>query len=78
MCNTRTEASGEVHKETPSQNLNEVLAGDSFHYFFFSCHANGVSPSYNFTEYICPQNRTCLPSFQWCTPDEILPVRGKC
>ena len=48
---------------------------------FSSCRANNshdeeVSAWCNFKEYFCPHNRTCLPSFQRCTPDEVCQYEG--
>ena len=48
---------------------------------FCSCRANNshykeYSVWCNFKEYFCPQNRTCLPSFQRCTPDEVCQYEG--
>ena len=58
-----------------------ILLAIVFTLSFSSCCANNshdedVSDSFNLKQYFCPQNRSCLPSFQRCTPDEVCKYEG--
>ena len=71
-----------VHKKNLHCTEMMFLLAIVFTPSFCSCRANDfleeeVSASCTSTEYFCPQKRTCLPSIQRCTPDEVCPYEGE-